>query len=257
MHLMASSSTQRRCSPSIATRAFLYPDRTRTLFYAPPGVIDGETVKWSLEERDGGATKTLAQTQSRVSRVTTVPLLASVAAPASPSAKRNLRADFTVAGRPVALRDPGFAFNYATMSFNVARLAKVTVSSNENNSRGSAAIDGLPDGYPRDSNREWASSREKEGATLRLDWDTPQTIDRVWLFDRPNLNDQVTSGEITFSDGTKVPVGALTNDASQGTEVRFPARSVTWLQFKVTGVKPSTENFGLSEIVVFKAAARP
>ncbi len=235
---------------------YLYPDRTRTVFYAPPGLIDGENVKWSLEERNGNATKTLARSQGRVSQVSTVPLLISVSAPAAPSAKRNLRADLTIAGRPVVLRGPDLAFNFAQMDFNVARLARVTVSSIGDGYGSAGVIDGLSDGYPRDRSREWSSNKEKEGATLRLNWDTPQTIDRVWLFDRPNLDDQVTAGEITFSDGTKVLVGELPNDASQAAEVRFPARQVTWLKFKTTSVKPSTQNIGLSEIVVFKAAAQ-
>jgi hypothetical protein len=48
-----------------------------------------------------------------------------------------------------------------------------------------------------------------------------------------------------------VDVGTLPNDAKQGLTLTFPAKSVTSLEFKVTGVKEGTENSGLAEIGVF------
>jgi hypothetical protein len=46
---------------------------------------------------------------------------------------------------------------------------------------------------------------------VELRWSSPQTIDQVVLFDRPNSDDQVISGTLTFSDGTSVQVGTLDN----------------------------------------------
>ena len=91
---------------------------------------------------------------------------------------------------------------------------------------------------------------------LRLSWpcSRPQTIDRVWLFDRPNDKDQITSTLLVFSDGTTIPVGPLPNDAKKGIEVKFARKTVTWLVLIVTGVSPTTPNVGLSEIAVFRAA---
>ena len=91
------------------------------------------------------------------------------------------------------------------------------------------------------------------GAFLTLTWDMPQTIDHVALYDRPNINDQVTAGVLTFSDGSSVPFGALPDDGKTPLDLRFQPKTITSLTFKVTAVKPGTENAGLSEIAVYKA----
>ena len=59
-------------------------------------------------------------------------------------------------------------------------------------------------GFPNDIAKEWASNGEKAGAWIKLSWDKPQKIDRVWLFDRPNTLDQVTAGTLEFSDGSTI-----------------------------------------------------
>ena len=82
----------------------------------------------------------------------------------------------------------------------------------------------------------------------------PQTIDRVWLFDRPNDLDQITSAMLVFSDGTTIQVGPLPDDAKKGVEVKFDAKTVKWVAVIITGVGPKTLNIGLSEIAVFRAA---
>lgn len=155
--------------------------------------------------------------------------------------------NFRVNGRPFSIateRGPLFSTD------NVALDANLTVSSTEDGYKAQSVIDGYPDGYPNDSNKEWSSRGEKAGASVQLSWNTPQTIDRVVLFDRPNSTDDVTSGVLTFSDGSTLQVGALSGD---GTELRFPAKTITSLSFKVTSVKEGTVNAGLSEIAVFKA----
>lgn len=91
---------------------------------------------------------------------------------------------------------------------------------------------------------------------VRLTWGEPHTIDRVWLFDRPNSLDQITGGLLVFSDGTTLATGALPDDAKQGLEVSFPAKRVTWLAFLVTATKPGTPNVGLSEFAAFEARPR-
>ena len=73
------------------------------------------------------------------------------------------------------------------------------------------AVDGIVDGWPGDYTREWATDGEHAGAWIRLSWATPYVVDRVVLYDRPNADDNVTGGTLTFSDGTSVSVGALDN----------------------------------------------
>jgi alpha-glucosidase (family GH31 glycosyl hydrolase) len=133
---------------------------------------------------------------------------------------------------------------------NVAGMAKVTSSSSEQGHTPEAAIDAVVAGYPDNPGAEWSTNGEKAGATLRLEWNTPQAVNRVVLFDRPNATDDITAGVLTFSDGSTLDVGALSN---AGTEVRFPVKIITSLNFKVTGVSPPTQSAGLAEIAVYRA----
>ena len=110
-------------------------------------------------------------------------------------------------------------------------------------------MDGVADGYPGDYTREWATVGQGAGAWIRLTWSTPYTVDRVVLYDRPNSNDQVLGGTLTFSDGSTVTVGPLTNSGA-ATEVTFAPRSVTSLTFTVGYVSSSTRNAGLAELQV-------
>lgn len=139
-------------------------------------------------------------------------------------------------------------------SVNVAGQATVTASS-QNAADGQFAtkvIDGVADGYPGDYSREWATSGQRVGAWIELHWATPVSIDRVVLFDRPNGNDQITGGTLTFSDGTSLPVSALNNNGT-ASEVTFSARTVTSVRLTVTAAGPDSENIGLAEFQVFSA----
>ena len=135
---------------------------------------------------------------------------------------------------------------------NVAQKARVTVSSAHSGYKAEGVIDGVVGGYPENTMAEWASDGEKASALVRLNWDSPQRINRIWLFDRPNTHaDQVTSGILVFSDGSTLTIGELPDDASAAKEISFPTKEVTWLMFVVNSVKPQTLNIGLAEIAVF------
>jgi hypothetical protein len=136
---------------------------------------------------------------------------------------------------------------------NVAPDAVLTVSSTHPDYSPAGLVDGTVDGYPGGIHREWATRGEHDTAMLRLTWSQSQTIDRVWLFDRPNQLDQVTSGMLVFSDGTTLVTGELPDDAKKGVEVSFPPRTVNWLAFLVTGCKKGSPNIGLSEFAAFTA----
>ena len=75
-------------------------------------------------------------------------------------------------------------------------------------------------------------------------------MDKVVLYDRPNLNDQILSATLTFSDGSSVPVGPL-NNAGAATVVTFTPRLINQMTMTVNTVKSSTANVGLAEIEVF------
>src|SRR5690349_14146831 len=122
---------------------------------------------------------------------------------------------------------------------NVARVSGVSVSaSSQNTSTGQTAakaVDGSATGYPGDHTREWATQGGKANSWIQLNWSSPVTIDRVVLYDRPNADDRVNAGTLTFSSGSSVAVGQLGNSGA-ATTVTFSARQVTQLRFTITSV---------------------
>ena len=144
---------------------------------------------------------------------------------------------------------------------NLALQANVVVSSALRSARpmtelhqyfGEGAINGVVDPASENTLNEWVSDGETNTAFIRLNWKAPQSISKVWLFDRPGLKDQVTSGMLVFSDGSTVKVGALPNDAHAAKEISFPLKKVSWLAFIIDQVSPTTTNTGLAEIAAFK-----
>jgi hypothetical protein len=79
---------------------------------------------------------------------------------------------------------------------NIAGLATVTAST-QNTTEGQGAekaVDGFTDGQGSpppggDPTHEWATTGGKAGSWLQLEWSSPQAIDHVVLYDRPNQDD--------------------------------------------------------------------
>jgi LmbE family N-acetylglucosaminyl deacetylase len=146
------------------------------------------------------------------------------------------------------------AITVGTTSPDLALTAKATASSAASGQAAAKAIDGVISGYPADSSKEWATNGGKAGSWLKLTWTTAQTIDTIVLYDRPNTSDQITGGNIAFSDGSSVAVGSLPNDGSAYT-LTFAAKTVTTLQLNITSVSSTTENVGLAEIQVYRTGS--
>lgn len=147
------------------------------------------------------------------------------------------------------------SYAFTDLPRNLVGTAAVTASSNDavTSPSPARAVDGVVQGYPVDSSMEWSSNEEKAGAWLELRWPSPVTIDRVVLHDRPNADDQVTGGTLTFSDGSTVSVGALPNDGAAA-DVTFSSRTVTSLRFQVNATSAATWAVGLAEIEVWGTA---
>ena len=144
---------------------------------------------------------------------------------------------------------------------NVARSGATATASAESTSTSQTAakaIDGVVAGYPADSSKEWAAPGGRSGTWIQLNWapTSPVTVGSVTLYDRPNSNDQILGGTLTFSDGTTVPVPALDNSGA-GTEISFPARSTSSIRLTVTSVSSSTQNVGLAEFQVWGSSGPP
>jgi hypothetical protein len=130
---------------------------------------------------------------------------------------------------------------------NVAPQATATTSSGD----AACAIKGCVDGM-----REW-SAKGTAGEWIKLDWASAQTVQKVILYDEAGTGDQVTSGTLSFSDGSSVRVGKLQNDGQAGNVVTFPPKTIQWVKFTVESVRPSTQHAGLGEIQVYAEGCRP
>ncbi|MDO9269544.1 MAG: right-handed parallel beta-helix repeat-containing protein [Methylobacter sp.] len=135
---------------------------------------------------------------------------------------------------------------------NIAPLASVIASSQNiyTNQQATKAIDRVVSGYPVDATREWATMAQKAGAWIQLNWSTNRQVNKVVLYDRPNLNDQITSATLTFSNGSTVKVGTL-NNSGGAVVINFPSVSTKSVRVTVNTVSGSTVNVGLSELEVF------
>ncbi len=86
---------------------------------------------------------------------------------------------------------------------------------------------------------------------VQLDWDSPQQVDKVVLFDRPGLDEHTAGGTLLFSDGSEIPITAIPNDGSPKL-VTFPPKKTEWIRFKV--MDGDGKNLGLSEIEVYPSS---
>lgn len=210
-------------------------------FYAPVGLLAGNQVKWEVDTRSG---------QANLSQgVAELPTLTSTDLPIA--FYRDTRWSFEFSGKTHTLTERVKVDGVLDDSRNVARRAKVTASSAEEGYNAQPVVDGKAAGYPQAPRAEWASNHEKAGAWVRLTWDTPQTVESIALFDRPNLADHVTAAELHFSDGSVEKVGALQDEGTEPTLLRFTPKQVQWVEVRLVGVGDKTQNAGLSEIAVF------
>lgn len=114
-------------------------------------------------------------------------------------------------------------------------------------SRSIADFGGLP-------SSQWATLSQKSGAWLKLSWDSAVTFNQIVLYDRPNTNDQILAGTLTFSDGSSVAVGELKNDGT-ATYIDLPSVTTSSIVLTITKVSATTTNVGLSEIQVYLSNA--
>ena len=83
---------------------------------------------------------------------------------------------------------------------------------------------------------------------IELEWDTPRSIDRIHLYDRPSQQIHTAGITIHFDDGSRLPVNTIPNDGTAKV-VEFAPKTTNRLRFEVTDGDGPT--LGLSEIEVF------
>lgn len=135
---------------------------------------------------------------------------------------------------------------------NIAPLAKVTASSSLNEQYKAANItDGL---IGMEDLGEWAC----EGDTtdwgyirlpwIQLEWEQPQLVERIVLYDRVSYNNNIAGGKLLFSDGSTVWIGQIPRDGT-AKSVQFTPRKTKWIKLLVTDA--TGRDIGLSEVEVF------
>jgi LmbE family N-acetylglucosaminyl deacetylase len=257
---VAYCSTQSGCA---GTEYETYLERQYTVSTAPAPVADagaGQTVQvGSTVQLDGsgstapaGDSLTYQWSQTGGTAVTlssTTAVQPTFTAPASPDTLT-----FQLVVNDGQTSSAPAAVTITITSVDLALSATATASS-QNTSTGqlaSSAIDGVVDGYPGDYTKEWATVGGGAGSWLKLTWTSAQTFNTIVLYDRPNLNDQITGGNIQFGDGSSIPVGTLPNDGSAYT-LTFADKTETSLQLNITSVSDTTQNIGLAEIQVYQS----
>lgn len=140
---------------------------------------------------------------------------------------------------------------------NIAPQATVTASTVLNeNFKAANVTDGL---IGVAGKGEWAC----EGVTtdwgyirfpwIQLEWKTPQVINKIVLYDRASIKDNIAGGRLEFSDGSKIWVNEIPADGS-GRAIRFPDKTITWVKFVTTDGTGS--DLGFSEMEVFASPAQ-
>jgi hypothetical protein len=130
---------------------------------------------------------------------------------------------------------------------NLARIATAKASSQTDSFYHAAerAIDNRLAPQKGD-NYEWASKGER-GAWLQLDWAMPVTATEIVLYPRRDAANRITSGTLTFSEGSSIAVNQFPEDGS-ALKVRIGEKRITWARFTIdqsVGKAP-----GLAEMVV-------
>ena len=229
-----------------------FPARATRYLYLPKSLVNAdERLSWKMVQTDESNDERhiIAKWDTPLATKLAVPKFPTQSRPSSFKFKPSLEVQGPRADQ-LKMTEP---MSWLERAYDAARDATAAASSCERDYSPAGAIDGVADGYPHGKHYEWASNHEKAGATLKLQWDEPQRIDAILLYDRPNLNDQVTAAVVTFDDGSNFNVGTLPNDGKEPTEVRFEPRTVRLLELKITGVSDTTQNAGLAEIAVFRA----
>jgi LmbE family N-acetylglucosaminyl deacetylase len=136
---------------------------------------------------------------------------------------------------------------------NIAPAAIVTAPAQNPSQLAVKAVDRVVDGYPRDPSKEWAAQEQKSGAAARrawiqLDWPQEYIITEVVLHDRISSENQITSGKITFGDGSSLKVGELANNG-EGVTIPVSTKATESIRFEITEFTGDAP--GLAELEVY------
>lgn len=130
---------------------------------------------------------------------------------------------------------------------SIAPKAKTSASSEMNGKCGASNIvDGI---IAIEGKGEWAAkARNRDYPWIKLEWDTTQAINRIVLYDRADINENMAGCRLEFSDGSKIWVTQIPADG-MAKVVNFPEKQTNWV--KIVGVDGNGSNLGFSEVEIF------
>ena len=137
---------------------------------------------------------------------------------------------------------------------NVARNAKLTASSVQEGSSIGALTNGVVSQRSQGITDQWVAADGAEDAWVTLEWDAPQQVRSMTLFDDEAREDHVKYGRIEFSNGHVIPIRVpLPNSNVNGLDIFWgDKKEVTWMKVVFDRVEPSAAPASLSEIAVFQ-----
>jgi LmbE family N-acetylglucosaminyl deacetylase len=106
------------------------------------------------------------------------------------------------------------------------------------------------DDYQNIGNREfeWAANGQTTGAWIKLSWEKSISANRIILYDRPDLDENILKAKLTFSDKSTLDVGPL-NKNGGAYVINFNTKKFKWV--KLTVQQAEGTNTGLAEFEVF------
>ena len=164
----------------------------------------------------------------------------------------------------VQLTKTGFTFLLLFCSWfvyggpgSIAGKARVTASS-EIAGKGEAS--NIIDGISRiDSKGEWVSKStvtfwgQIDYPWIQLNWERPQAINKIILFDRATEATHNAGGVLVFSNGTRISVFEIPNNGAPKV-VTFPEQTTSWVRFETTDADGPA--IGLSEVEVYPSPSQ-
>lgn len=128
-------------------------------------------------------------------------------------------------------------------SLSIASKAKVNASSSLNKKSNCSKIN---DGIIAVKNQgNWLA--KSKNAWIELNWDTSQLVNKVVIFNHPELNSRTLKGKLVFSDGSSIEV-VLPQDGS-AKAIEFEEKNTKTVRFVVE--QSNGNKMGLSEIEVY------
>jgi len=134
---------------------------------------------------------------------------------------------------------------FQVYDWNLAKTAAISASSEYSSQYPATNVaDGIIGQW---GSGEWSSNSEAN-PWIQMNWTSSQTVNKVVLYDRPDLSDWSQGGTLSFSDGSSITVTGIPNNGV-AKEITFADKNVTWIRFQVTN---SSGNNGLSEMQVLE-----